>query len=82
MATERKSEGKGLAQRVGRLEREVKQMQRTTPVPAQNQASARAADIAATLTRLQGQPREDLTSDAERGAASQLGFGTGERKRR
>jgi outer membrane murein-binding lipoprotein Lpp len=75
-------EGKGLAARVGRLEREVKEMARTVPIPAEQQANARAADVAETLSRFQGSSRDDLTSDAERGGVSPLGHGTGERRKR
>jgi len=87
MAAKASKSEKGLAARVGRLEREVKEMTRETPMPPEEVASAqagpdRAAEVAQTIQRLEGSSRNDLMSDQERGPVSGLGHGTGSTRRR
>jgi hypothetical protein len=73
--------------RLSALESKVGEPTREMPVPAEQQASAQAArgreaDVAQTMSRLGGQSRSDLASDADRGSGSPLGHGTGSVKRR
>jgi hypothetical protein len=74
---------KGLAKRVGAIERKVDALTREAPIPAEqaaNMATARqsmAGDVADQMVRLQGRRTSTLTPDAERGSASGLGHGTG-----
>ena len=44
--------------------------------------AAREADVAATLTKLGGRSRADVTPDDRRGASSQLGHGEREDRRK
>jgi hypothetical protein len=90
MSEARRSSGKRESEMPKHAERkerkEDKKQEKKRPVPAAEAANmrasgARARDVAETMSRFQGSSRDDLTSDRERGAASQLGHGTGSTKK-
>ena len=85
MAAKAKGE-KGLAQRVGRIERELKEMRATAPprpedtvqyLKEQPQFRDHRSSVDERLAALRGVSRRGLEADAERGASSPLGHGTG-----
>jgi len=76
-AKEDQRQEKGLAQRVGRLEREVGQLTKTMPMPAEqaaNMAAGREADVMWDLGRLGGRRITELAPDNARGAGSPLPY--------
>jgi hypothetical protein len=71
-ANKRGEQRNNLSKRLSRVEAEVKQQDRQMPMPPEQRASARAADVAQTMTRLGGRSTSELTPDRERGSASPL----------
>ena len=80
-AKEDQRQERGLAQRVGRLEQEMKQITAKAPARPEDVVAGRAADVAATMSRLGGRRVTELAPDKERGAGSPSGHGTGSGRR-